>query len=465
MVPEPSSQATIAGHTVVFGAHGDRVPPGSDAALRRGLRRAPRIAAKLATTWCGTARSTDDTANSSSTGARIKVVYAYPSDGVDRFAAYSNLIQADLLTVSDWVAATAAGSKTIRFDTGTDCGTDYLDIATVRLPRVRAEYVGTADRAPLVAGDVQEALGRIPWSANVLVYADTLYADDGVTGTAYMPFDDRHGAVNESNYGGGTAIVWGDGGPTFGIDRVSTALHEISHNLGAVQDSAPNSTLAGHCFDVFDVMCYEDGGPRNDMVLRCAPGSPLDPYDCGGDDYFNASPAPGSYLATHWNVYDSAFLCDPASCIQSAGSPTPTPTPTPTPPAPEPVPGDVAPDAAAWLDGFMKTASAKVKKAGLRGLARGKTVAIPGQAPAGHAVQLDLLWGASAIAGGSLDAGGVLRVKVARVHRALLSRKTKVRLTLQGVIRSAAGGGPPQVRRTSVTLKAPAKKKKRKTRR
>ena len=36
--------------------------------------------------------------------------------------------------------------------------------------------------------------------------------------------------------------------------------HEIGHNLGAVQDSAPHSSLAGHCYESLDVMCYADGG-------------------------------------------------------------------------------------------------------------------------------------------------------------------------------------------------------------
>jgi hypothetical protein len=69
--------------------------------------------------------------------------------------------------------------------------------------------------------------------------------------------------------------------------------------------------------------------------------------------------------------------------------------------------------------------------------------------------------GASAIAGGSLDASGRARLKIPRFHRRMLARKRKVRFTLQGVIRGTAGGGPPTIERVTVTLKAPAKKKRR----
>ena len=89
--------------------------------------------------------------------------------------------------------------------------------------------------------------------------------------------------------------------------------------FGAVEWGAPHSTQPlggsspqyGHCWQGADVMCYlEDAGAAHAMVTDCAalPGAIPQNYDCGRDDYFNPSPAPGSYLAAHWNTYDSAFL-------------------------------------------------------------------------------------------------------------------------------------------------------------
>ena len=96
-------------------------------------------------------------------------------------------------------------------------------------------------------------------------------------------------------------------------------LHEITHNLGAVQWSAPHSTQPaglqdpryGHCWQGSDVMCYlEDAGAAHAMRNDCPRigGAIPQVYDCGRDDYFNPAPPPGSYLATHWNVYDNVFL-------------------------------------------------------------------------------------------------------------------------------------------------------------
>lgn len=72
----------------------------------------------------------------------------------------------------------------------------------------------------------------------------------------------------------------------------NTLVHEFLHSLGAVQPGAPRAFSRFHCFGVADVMCsaaYAD-------------------VDLAGEMYYNPSPAPGSYLATHWNIANSRFL-------------------------------------------------------------------------------------------------------------------------------------------------------------
>ena len=484
MVTEPPSAESIGGERVLRTMHGDRIPEGSDDTLTRRAKMLPRLAAAaLPTSWCGAQRSDDDAANASSEGARIKVVYAYAYDQPNRFDAYKDLIQSDVAAVSQWVAGSSGGTRTIRFDMGTSCGPEYVDVAVVQLPRPLQAYVGSPSRSGYVISDVNSAGLGMTGISNILVYADNLYANDGVVGTAQLPMDDKPGALNHSNLGRATAMIWGDGGADFGEDRITTFLHEVSHNLGAVQDSAPSSTYAGHCYEIFDVMCYPDGGPRgtNAWMVNACPYAALLPYECGVDDYFEPTPASGSYLATHWNLYDSAFMCETSSCVASDGgdpapTPTPTPAPTPTPtPAPTPAPDPSTPepdpgqgateDAAAWLEAFMVSSAASLKKVGLKGLTQGKAVALTGAPPSGHFVQVDLMYGAAAIAGGALSTTGKARLKVPTLHRRMLARKSKVRLTLQGVIRGSAGGGPPTVKRVSVTLKKPAPPKKKKRRR
>src|SRR3954452_13907362 len=103
----------------------------------------------------------------------------------------------------------------------------------------------------------------------------------------------------------------------------------MSHHMGAVQDSAPHSSLVGHCWDGYDVMCYADGG-QHPMEYPCAAlgGAMGKTYDCGGQAYFNPSPPDGNYLVTHWNVYRSEFLApcaDIAPACGESGDPTLTP--------------------------------------------------------------------------------------------------------------------------------------------
>jgi hypothetical protein len=304
----------------VHAAEGDPVPHGDPVNAAAG-----DVASELASVgvtsvgletapWRGTERATDNPASTSS-GSKIKLVYVYAADQPDRFAQYASLIQTDAKAIAETVAATSGGRKTLRYDTGTDGGAGYVDIASVRLPAARAVYasMNAADRSAAVRAAIAPTVRVNGGVAHYAVYADGLYGNDWVAGIAQMYYDTSKSASNLNNINGLWAFVWGDGSATFSSSHRTTLLHEITHTLGGVQPTAPHGTGYGHCSDVKDVMCYDDGGlkPGQSLVQSCATVQ----YDCNGEDYFNATPAAGSYLATNWNVYDSAFLCAPASCV------------------------------------------------------------------------------------------------------------------------------------------------------
>ncbi len=102
--------------------------------------------------------------------------------------------------------------------------------------------------------------------------------------------------------------------PAWGVSSLALILgHETGHNLGNVQLSAPHSSGGYHCYDEYDLMCYNDGGSyfQNGGSLQYLCADPLGTgaeSDCGHDDYFNASPPGGSYLATHWNQANSSWV-------------------------------------------------------------------------------------------------------------------------------------------------------------
>ena len=143
------------------------------------------------------------------------------------------------------------------------------------------------------------------------------------------------GAANVHNSGGLDSVLFSrDGAAAPGAPKwgwwPEGMLHEMTHNLGAVQWGAPHSTEPpgqslpqyGHCWQGADVMCYtEDSGAAHPMRIDCAAlaGAIPESYDCGRDDYFNPAPAAGSYLATHWNTYDSAFLAPCGEIVFACG--------------------------------------------------------------------------------------------------------------------------------------------------
>jgi hypothetical protein len=290
-------------------------------------------------TWCGTERTTDDSVHNAFpvTRPQFKVVYAYPADRPNHFEQWKDALQRDVSLIGRFMGAQSGGLKSPRFDMGTDCGPQYLDIQTVALPAGRAAYVDDFDA---LTAAVEPYVGSPGGRRNVVVLADTLssYSPGIWWGLGMRWADDRAGSGNLSNGGDEWAALWiPDGEPVPGTAAdgfwPEGMLHEMSHNMGAVQESAPHSSGYGHCWDGFDVMCYYPDGPspRHVMTYDCPaiPGVMNQGYDCGNDDYFNVAPAAGNYLATHWNLYDDVFMADCADIAPACGGTVTTPPPRP----------------------------------------------------------------------------------------------------------------------------------------
>ncbi len=284
----------------------------------------------LPTTWCGTARTTDDVTDAAqpATQPRFKLVYAYAAGQPNRFAAWADGLQGSVSIIGRFMGSS---TKAPRWDMGTSCGPGYVDIQTVALSSAREAYVGNFGA---LRSEVQSQLGATSAKRNFIVFADGL--TDGGTfglGEAYNSVSsgsDLPGPGNPHNGGGLASAIYvrpSIAPPASPADGVwpEGFLHEMSHTMGAVQFSAPHTSAGpegarGHCYDGSDVMCYPDGLSPTvaydpTVCPRAASGPMRQLYDCNGDDYFNPSPAPTSYLATHWNLWDSVFY---GSCSTQA---------------------------------------------------------------------------------------------------------------------------------------------------
>jgi hypothetical protein len=225
-------------------------------------------------------------------GLRTLVIYARASDVPDRYDSYVDRIRAWAATadaVYQDSAAETGGTRRIRFVHDDQC---VMRVTPVVLPPT-----GDDSFDAMVAA--LRAAGHNRTDRKYLVFTDaTVYC-----GIASLAGDDRPGATNASNSGPSYARVdrgcWGG----------ATSAHEHLHNMGGVQDSAPHATRGGHCTDEWDVMCYSDEPLHPTMQILCS--DPLrddSRFDCRHDDYFSTNPPAGSYLATHWNTANNAFL-------------------------------------------------------------------------------------------------------------------------------------------------------------
>jgi hypothetical protein len=244
--------------------------------------------------------SASDVACVAPTERHVHLVYAIPADGIDRSAAQASSFRQALYEMS---AVINAESRSVDPTAGrkvrVDCTGNTPNIDVYRLPtRSTADSFATV-KTDLAARTHESSLeGR----THYLVFYDE-QLDDQFAGIADMYPDDRAGTDNDNDMGGLVAVQdGGDGvGPSWEV-----MLHEASHNMGAVAHAAPGSNHVGHCNDGLDVMCYAEPATPGVSGTYSATTCALKRYDCAKDTYFNPSPVPTDWLATHWNVAASA---------------------------------------------------------------------------------------------------------------------------------------------------------------
>ncbi|MFN8664327.1 MAG: Ig-like domain-containing protein [Thermomicrobiales bacterium] len=227
-------------------------------------------------------------------GFRVQVLYLRSTGSQDRYATSLSTIRQEAEGANVILRNSQPGvSDKLNYHFVRNASCD-IDVVRVEISRsALLDFDGT-----IAALEQQgfDATDRI-----YLMFADTSSA--GICGIGTVWPDDKKSSTNFNNRGPSYARA------DLGCWDAHTAAHELMHNLGAVQDSAPHSTGFGHCIDEYDVMCYPDAPQAPPMQVVCANYDVFEfRYDCNNDDYFAAQPAPGNYLASHWNTADNWFL-------------------------------------------------------------------------------------------------------------------------------------------------------------
>lgn len=236
-------------------------------------------------------------------GKRIQVVYAHKGQGDALTAAKVNEIRANVTTANGYLLGSArqvGARRNFRFVTKS-CQLDIADLQS------------TVPNTDLLF-DVTNASTRFssPDRVYLLFVSSAFVHPDRVAGQTSAYADDTASPqrnVNSSSANVAQIFNW----------NPKTVAHELGHALGAVQAGAPGATRQGHCWDGgdswdtgSDIMCTDDGSlPAGQALVNlCSSdaGRPVHYYDCKKDTYFNPNPAPGSYLATHWNIANSLFM-------------------------------------------------------------------------------------------------------------------------------------------------------------
>ena len=249
-------------------------------------------------------------------GYRVQAMYVVEADKANRYASLLpqfRLWAAGVDDVFNRAAAVTGGVRHVRYVTEAGGSGCVARVLNVTVPTGSMTSFDSTINAVRALGYTNPARKYLMWTdASVLC------------GIAKMYLDDRQDQANANNgayaqYSRIDSGCWGHGNTT---TAHSVEAHELVHNLGGVQNSAPHATRVGHCWDESDAMCYADGGGFP-MRQVCPPGTE-NLLDCNVDDYYSTYPPAGSYLDRFWNSADSRFLIGGGDGTSGGTAGTPT---------------------------------------------------------------------------------------------------------------------------------------------
>jgi hypothetical protein len=288
---------------------------GVDPSAPKGSAAPQAHAAFTAIGWCGQERSHDDTADQVRNGRYLyHGIYMLPSDGQDRFESLASQLQASAFGASGLLESEYG--RAIRFDMGTDCGPENLDISVVRTTLSSNDFEDVSDNPARLLGVVSRALSMAGFptlrddatrseaaklTTNYVVWLDA--PSPAGCGAAQVVDDPTRAQTNWNNYGGKVAVLFPSGD---GFCGEAAVRHEIGHTLGALQPDAPNAFDGMHCNDAYeDTMCYPSAPVRGSAAFED------EFFDYGNDDYWD--PPNGKPLGW-WTADLSRFICPTAGC-------------------------------------------------------------------------------------------------------------------------------------------------------
>lgn len=219
-------------------------------------------------------------------GQRIQALYAVSNDRPDRYdelTPFFKQITHHINNIVDTSASKTGGSLKVKWVTDSNCEVDIKKI--IMQPEGDDSFANTIAEAKLAGyGDL---------SKKYLIWTDaSLYCGIGLI----FQDDNPEPAFNRSSADSRYTTYSRIDNRCWGRFR-STETHELFHNFGAVQNSAPNAS-AGHCTDGYDLMC-----PQYTPNDTCS-FDQISYLDCNNDDYLHSDPPEGSYLAAHWNTFN-----------------------------------------------------------------------------------------------------------------------------------------------------------------